>query len=138
MLKIVKSPVRFLPRRLQWMFEKMGNALAAFRGRRLALATALGISILFQLNVVAFYFLIGRSMGFEIPYYSFLLIVPLAIFIMLVPVSINAIGIREGAFVFLLGAFGINNVQAVAYAWVEFGLFLSFGLLGGIVYALRR
>ena len=115
----------------------MGDAVAAFRGRRLALATALGISILFQLNVVTFYFLIGCSMSFEIPYYDFLLIVPLAILIMLVPVSINAIGIREGAFVFLLAAFGISKAQAVAYAWVEFGLFLSFSVLGGIVYALR-
>ncbi len=38
---------------------------------------------------------------------------------------------------FLLAAIGINNAQGVAYAWVEFGLFLSFGVLGGIVYALR-
>ncbi len=97
-LSPLPGAVGFLLRRLFWsrlfgscgktvLFRKMGDAVAAFRGRRLALASAMGISILFQLNVVTFYFLIGSSMSFEIPYYNFLLIVPLEIFIMLVPVS---------------------------------------------------
>ena len=57
---------------------------------------------------------------------------------MMLPISINGIGVREGIFVFLLGQWGVDPAQALALAWLEYGIILLFGLLGGGLHILRR
>src|SRR5690606_12640552 len=109
-----------------------------FRGRHGALARAMALSILLQLNVVAFYWLIGRAMGFPLGLADWLLIVPIATVVMMAPVSINGIGVREGILALLLGAHGVAPADAVAFAWLEYASFLLYGLIGGLVYAARR
>ncbi len=63
---------------------------------------------------------------------------PIAIFVMMLPVTINGIGLREAVFVTLLGYWSVSKPVAIAFAWLEFAGFLAFGLIGGVVYALRR
>ena len=41
-------------------------------------------------------------------------------------------------FVFLFSLYGVGSVEALAFAWMAYGLALSQGLLGGVVFALRR
>ncbi len=118
--------------------QRLINAFGAFQGRKDALAGALGLSLLLQANVVVHYYLIAKALGLPIPLYSFFLIIPLVSVLMMIPVSINAIGIRENAFVFFFAAFGVLKPEAVAFAWVAYGLVLLQGVLGGVVYALRR
>jgi hypothetical protein len=77
-------------------------------------------------------------MELPIPLVSFFLIIPLVTLLMMLPVSINAIGIRENAFIFFFATFGIFSPEAVAFAWIAYGLVLVQGVLGGIVYALRK
>ena len=95
-------------------------------------------SVALQANVVTFYFLISQALSLQIAYPNFYLIVPIVVLVMMMPVSINGIGTRESAFVILLGTFGVGVAEAVAFAWIEHALFLSYGLVGGVVYALRH
>ena len=46
--------------------------------------------------------------------------------------------IANRVFVFLFSLYGIENFQALAFAWLAYGLTLSQGILGGIVFALRK
>jgi hypothetical protein len=64
--------------------------------------------------------------------------VPLAVFAMMLPISINAIGLREGAFVFLLGMYGVEPSVSIGLAWIAYGLLVLQGLIGGILYAIRK
>lgn len=116
---------------------KAMNAALIFRGKHAALVRALVLSVLLQLNVVAFYWLIGLALGLPVPAADYLLIVPIATFVMMVPISINGIGVREGIFALLLGAYGVEPATAVAFAWLEYASFLLYGVIGGIVYAAR-
>ena len=99
---------------------------------------ALALSVLLQVNVVVCFTVLARAIGIEVPIESMFLIIPVAIFIMMIPISINAIGVRETVFVFLFSLYGIENIQALAFAWLAYGLTLSQGILGGIVFALRK
>ena len=119
-------------------FDRALASIAGFRGRYAVLAGALGISALMMVQTVVFYYLIGWTLDLPVRLATFFLIVPLALFVMLAPISINGIGLREGIFVLLLGRYGVPPDSALAFAWMEYGLFLLFGLLGGIVYVLRR
>jgi hypothetical protein len=102
------------------------------------LVRALSLSVVLQINVVTMYYALGRALEFPLAFREYFVIVPLALFVMLVPVSINAIGVREGIFVLLLAAFGIGAAEAIALAWLEYGIVLLYGIFGGVVYAVRK
>lgn len=128
-----------LPGFLSRKLGKMWGALTVYSGHHAALGRAFGLSLLLQANVVTFYWAISQSLGLSIGYEHFYVIVPIAIFVMMAPISINGIGLREGVFTFLLAeVFLTTRSEALALAWIEYGIFLGFGLLGGVIYALRR
>lgn len=118
--------------------KKIAAALALYRGQPGVLARALGFSFLLQVNVVSFYWFLSQALGMPIGYGDFYIIAPVAILVMMLPISINGIGVRESIFVFLLAQWGIGTAGAVALAWLEYGLFLMMGLFGGLLFALRR
>ena len=103
-----------------------------------ALIKVFAFSVVLQLNVVAFYWLIARGLGLDISFGQMLAAAPIAVFVMLVPITINGIGLREGIWIVLLGAYGFQDADAVALSWIELGLFVLFGLMGGLVYAARK
>ena len=66
------------------------------------------------------------------------IIAPVAILMMLLPISINGIGGRESIFGFLLTQWGAGAAEGAAPAWLDYRLFLVMGLVGGMLFALRR
>lgn len=124
--------------KLQRMSEKIIGSFWNFKGQKNVLFKALLLSFLLHANVVAYYFLIASALNFHIPFYNFFLIVPLAIFIMMLPISINGIGLRESIFFLFFSTFAISKPEAIAFAWIEYGILLLLGVLGGIVYAFRK
>ena len=118
--------------------QKILRSLALYRGSPKTLLRALGVSFLLQINVVTFYWALSMALGLSIAYADFYVIAPVAILVMMLPISINGIGVREGIFVFLLAQWGVGSAEAVALAWLEYGIFLAFGLFGGVLFALRR
>lgn len=124
--------------RLRATLDRFGAAFQAFSGTPRTIARAFGLSVLLQINVIAFYALIASAFDLGVPLYAFFLIIPPALAAMMLPISINAIGIRENAFAYLLGVYGVAAADAVAFAWAAFGIVLIHGVMGGVVYALRR
>lgn len=123
------------------LFDKIRNflnALYSFRGKRKILIYALCLSIILQVNVIIQYYIVAQSLSIDIPLLAFFTIIPLAIFVMMVPVSINAIGLREGVFVFFFSFYEVSNSTSIAYAWVMYGFILMQGVLGAIVFVLRK
>ena len=127
----------------QKLHNKLSNILTAFltfKNRKYALAVSLGLSLIVQITVVVHYYLIAKSLDLSVSFESFFLVIPPVTLIMALPVSINAIGLRENAFVFFFGAYGyrVSRPEAVAFAWLAYGIVIIQGLVGGIVYALRK
>lgn len=135
------AAVLFLPSRLagklpeKW--KKLADAVFAFQGKGLVLAKAFAYSLVLQTLVVLNGWLLAKALHVPIALPYFFLIVPLAVFLMMVPVSINAIGVRENVWVFFFAAFGVAASKGVALAWLDYGLVLLQAVVGGIVYALR-
>jgi len=77
-------------------------------------------------------------MDLPVPTVAFLLIVPLATFVMMIPVTINGIGLRENVLALFLAVYGVGNSEAVAFAWLLYLGGLIQGVLGGVVYVMRR
>ena len=94
-------------KKLHNILNKIITAFLGFKGQKKTLLSSLWLSILLQTNVILHYFLIGKALNFNVSLANFFLIIPLAIFIMMLPISINGIGLRESVFVFFFSAFGV-------------------------------
>src|SRR5690606_36281042 len=127
-----------LPGPLQKIINTFRASLAGFRERPGLMLRSLGISVLLQVIVVLFYYCLGMALGLPVPLLAYFVIVPIATIVMMLPIAINGIGLREGVFVSLLSVFDFSASQAIAFAWLEYVLFLFYGMIGGVVYALRR
>lgn len=127
-----------LPGRFRATGARASNAFRELRESPRATARALGLSFMLQLNVILHFFFIALALGLDVPLPGFVLVIPLALAVMAIPISVNAIGLRESAFSFFLGILGVSAAQALAFAWIAFGLVLVQGVIGGVVYALRR
>lgn len=131
-------PSRLGKLRLPGKLAQVASALFAFQGQGRALAGAFFWSLCLQTAVVVNAWVMARALHIDLGLAPFFLIVPLAVFLMMIPVSINGIGVRENLFVFFLAAFGVAESTGLAFAWLEYGLLLLQALAGGFVYALWR
>jgi uncharacterized protein (TIRG00374 family) len=131
---------RRLPERWGSRLDQATGALLAFRGQHGVLAKALALSVGLQVAVVGNGYFLSRALHVDIPLSYFFLIVPLVVFVMMVPISINAIGVRENAWAFFFAAFGVANAAAtgVAVAWLDYGFVLFQALVGGAVWMWGR
>jgi uncharacterized protein (TIRG00374 family) len=126
--------------RLAKLADKVSKAygpLYFLKDKRDVLLIAFVISIVLQINVVLFYYFIGVSLHLQVSLLFFFIIVPIALVVLLVPFTINGIGLREGVFVFLLTELGVSSQDAIALSLLSFALTLTQGITGGIIFALR-
>ena len=126
------------PAKLADLFGRIVASLRGFAARRDALWMALLLSIALQANVIVYHWLVATAFGLDVSLIAFFLIVPVALIVMMIPISINGIGVRESVFVLLLGTQGVSEAEGLAYAWLVYSFLLVQGLIGGVVFALRR
>ncbi len=113
----------------------MFDALFAFQGRYWVLAQAFALSLGVQALVVANALCLARALHIQVPPADYFFMVPLALFAMMVPISINGVGVRESVWAFFLVPFGVATSTALAFAWLDYGLILAQAVIGGMVYA---
>lgn len=124
-----------------WLVEKVGllqDTLARFRERPSALLGALAGAVLVQVVIVAFYALTARSLAIPLPWVMAGVLVPVAMAIQMVPVSINGFGLREAVFSFFFVRFGLGVEAGVAVSLLGTILVMLFSLGGGALFLARK
>lgn len=122
--------------RLGGLAEPMLSALARYRDQKARLLVALLLSVAWQLLVILEYLLLAKALGLAVGAWVLAVIVPIATLITLLPVTINGIGLREGALAVLGAGFGLGTHDAIALAWLFVLLGLPYAATGGVLYAL--
>jgi glycosyltransferase 2 family protein len=136
--KLFDSFLRFL--KMDDIAEKASYATKAvteLRHEQRFLGESLLISILLQVNVVLYYYFCAQALALEIRLIYFFLFTPIVLIILLLPFTINGIGLREGSYIYFLGIIGTGSGEAIAFSWLSFGLMLTQGVIGGIIFAFR-
>lgn len=131
--------VRKIP--IQFVGRTVGKMLAAFElfsQARGALIANYAISIAFQFLLIVHFYLIQFAFGESVPFLTFVVVVPLVFFLMLLPIGINGFGVREGAFVWFLTRAGMDPETALALSLVSYGVAVLQGVLGGLVHLWRE
>jgi hypothetical protein len=118
--------------------DRLLRTLEALADAPNILRTTMALAVLLQTNVILHFWCVAQALDLGVALGAFLIIVPVATVLLLLPVSINGIGAREAVFAYLLGRHGVPLAQSLAFSWVAYATVLGQGLLGGLVYALRR
>ena len=96
------------------------------------------VSFLIQLADISLYSVVAAAIQLPVKFTDLLLFVPLLYLVVLLPLSVNGIGIRESVFVIFSTSWGITSADAVAFSLTVFALNLAGSLVGGIIYWFDR
>lgn len=102
------------------------------------LAGVFFISLLIQFVDIVAFRLVAAAIQLPVELSDLLLFVPLLYLAILLPLSVNGIGIRESIFVIFSSSWGITSADAVAFSLTVFALNLAGSLVGGIIYWFDR
>jgi hypothetical protein len=134
----------FLFGRLRWPFARfrtLHDKLARFnrqlsaalllylRRPRLLLATTL-LSLLVQAGNVVLVWLIAVALGADVPFSFCWILMPVVALLTLLPISVNGMGVREGATVLMLAPLGVGYDTAISLAFLWFFAQATAGLGG--------
>jgi len=102
-----------------------------------AIGGALAVSLVFNALLIAVNYLIALSLGVNIPLWYFLLFIPLISFLLVLPISLSGLGVREGGYVYLFAQAGVPAPLALAMSLLFYALNVATGLIGGVLYTLE-
>lgn len=126
-------------KRLSDKLVVLHETLHHYHKHKRTLAAGLVLSLILQSNVALYFSCIGKTLGFELPTLYYFVSTPVALLVMMLPITINGIGIGENIWAFLLGAAGISYEMAVLFVWIhQFFLMPVFAVTGGIIYMTRK
>lgn len=95
------------------------------------------LGIVFQLVLINVYMELGRGLGIDISFFDWCWILGILSGLLVLPITIGGIGVREGSLVGLLGLFSIAPEKALALSFSVFGVQLILAAIGGIIEARR-
>ena len=117
--------------------DELAARLADFRDQRGLILRVVSIALVVQVMRIGVHMLVARALGLSIPAAYFFLFVPLLAVIVSLPISLNGIGVREGAGVVLFGLVGVGRAAAFALQFTTYLVAVAVSLLGGLVFLIR-
>jgi uncharacterized protein (TIRG00374 family) len=115
----------------------LASRLAQFRGARTLMLGMFMIALVTQISRIGVHVLVARGLGLDVPIVYFFLFVPLLAVIVSLPISLNGIGLREGAGILVFGLVGVDRAHAFSLQFVTYLVAVAVSLLGGLVFLLR-
>lgn len=94
--------------------------------------------VILQLNVIIHYYLIGLSLGLNIPFIDYFFIISILLIVLSIPISIGGHGIRETTLMLFFASYGINSAIAISFSFLDVIFNLILGIIGGIIYVSRK
>ncbi|RLG10448.1 hypothetical protein DRN73_07760 [Candidatus Pacearchaeota archaeon] len=117
--------------------KKFHTAIHLYRKDKFTVIKAYSTSITFHIFLILRDYLVALALGFHIPITYLVLIVPLVKVILLLPISLSGIGIREGSFVYFLTKIGISYSDALSLPLLSYIFLLFQALIGFFIYFLE-
>jgi hypothetical protein len=122
-------------------FDAVFRHLGEFRRLRLLLAQLTALAMGVQFLRVVTHILVGQALGISLTPLNFLhffVFVPLLSLIMILPISINGLGLREGAGILLFTQIGFSKEQALLMELITYAIMVAVSFLGGFFFLQRH
>jgi len=132
--RLTRRKIPLVPHSVMQKMDNFSSTLSRLARKPSALVFGLASSVVCAVLVVALYWAIIRGLGLAVSLEAVIVVVPLVVAITMLPISINGIGLREGAFLYFLSRYGVSSSDAIAVSFAVFAVIVGFGLLGGVVF----
>lgn len=132
---ILKKTEKILPAKIHSFLNKAYSAVEIYYKRPGTFLAALGIALLIQFNMVVYFFLIAKALHQSPDPVTFMMKIPVLIFLLMTIPSVNGIGVRSAGF---KGLMGYKSVHALAVETIDLGFRILYGIAGGIVFLIYR
>jgi len=96
------------------------------------------LSLVLQVSLAICQWLLARGLGLTAPVELFIVVVPIANVFAGLPITLNGLGVRETAYLFLFGLAGIRHEDAIALGLLWFAATMLGGLTGGLAFVTTR
>jgi uncharacterized membrane protein YbhN (UPF0104 family) len=117
--------------------QRVRAALAVMRSPRVLVGTTLA-SLWIQAANVVLVWLVGCAIEAPVPGAYYWVLVPMVSLLTMLPISVNGMGVREGATALFLAPFGVGEGIAMTLAFLWFSVYTACSLAGGFVYLFGR
>lgn len=122
--------------RIKEAIKGLHHEIHIFRHRKKIMFYNLVLSFLVQIVSPLSVYLIALSLGVKINILYFFIFMPIIGAIILLPISIGGLGLRESSFVFYFAKVGVIKQLALAMSLLSFAFVVLYGALGGLIYVL--
>jgi len=129
---------RFGQRRLIMEGLQTLRHLQAFRHAPWRLVQALSLTLVLQSLVALCYAMLGLALGSEVGIWAYFVMIPILFIATNLPISIGGLGIREGIFVTLMVASGMEQQTAIGVSVLYLAILLALTVPGGLVLLKER
>jgi glycosyltransferase 2 family protein len=127
-----------LPAPLSGKMLSIFDAFWYFSRSRSVLIGTFFLALLLQANVILYYYFIAKGIHMPLHFQEAAIVMPILICIQLLPLTPNGIGVREFSYIYLLGPFGVSEALAVAFSLWDYILTFFYGLIGGLLYLVKK
>lgn len=117
---------------------KLYRSVHLYTKKKRALMFALIISFVFHTLLIMSNFILGLSIGMDVPVQYFFIFIPITAVLLFLPISIRGFGVREVLYVFFFTQVGATAAQAVSLSFLVQIVNIISSLIGGGVYLLSQ
>ena len=119
--------------RLERPLERVHLALHGYRDRRGVLAFTLALTVVTQGARLVAIWMCGEAVGVDLSPLVYVILGPLLFLVMLVPFTINGLGVREAFFVAFLGRLGVESDAAFATGFLFYVVTVLTSVPGAVI-----
>jgi uncharacterized protein (TIRG00374 family) len=121
----------------QWIQQVRGS-LASYSGQKSILLFSILLAICSHILLILVNSAFCYALDCQTSVMTLLLCIPVINFLQMLPISMNGLGVREGAYVFFFANFGMPESVAFSLSLLMLLNIVIFGVVGGLLFALRR
>ncbi len=122
--------------KIREFIKNLHQEMHIFRHHTDILVNNLFLSLVIQIISPLAFYIIALSIGIKINIAYFFIFIPIIGAIILLPISLGGLGLRDATTIFFFAKAGVSKDMAFAMSLVSFLFILILGVIGGIIYAL--
>jgi uncharacterized protein (TIRG00374 family) len=127
-----------LAARINAKMNRFAAAVNEYRSKKKAILFSLLLSIPFYMTGVFTNYLIITAINAHVALVDIATVLPIVYLVSMLPISLNGLGLSEGAYVILFTQIGLSAPEALAAAVIRRTLHLLVSLIGGLFWLPKR
>jgi len=114
--------------------HRLVDSIQMFKKNKVVLLKSFLLSVICQILAILAIYLLALSIHLKLSPIHFFIIIPMIWILIMIPISMNGLGIREGSFVFFFTRIGVQDTTALLLSFLVLSVKIIIGLAGGIIY----